>query len=142
MNFGPNPPVGKSAGDGRRPGTGGMQPAATTQTAFHPPSPAQTKSKAESFELRVEGSGQGRLQWVSRPRIVNTDLARRRVWISHCRRFSVEHAISHYGLPDIWPVFRRRDDSSAFWDLVSKHPPARRRSRRPRRPRERRKAEG
>jgi hypothetical protein len=66
-------------------------------------------------------TGGAALRWPSRPRIDESDLARRRIWQSRCGDFRVEHAISHYGLPDVWRVHKRRQDSSGWWDLVSTH---------------------
>lgn len=61
-----------------------------------------------------------RLQFPKRPRIVNSDVARRRIWQSKCGKWRIVHAAYHYTLPDSWNV-TRYNLMYGCWDIISRH---------------------
>ncbi|MGA2035375.1 MAG: hypothetical protein ABSG68_24270, partial [Thermoguttaceae bacterium] len=82
--------------------------------------------------LRLQGRVSGfRVHWPNRPKIEDTDLARRRIWRARNAPVAVEHRISHYRLPDAYNVLLLHDggplscrglcQGAAGWDIVSRH---------------------
>jgi hypothetical protein len=66
----------------------------------------------------------GPLVFPVRPKIEDTELARRRVWRSKCGQWAVVNSVSKCSLPESWNVLRWEDADglrSEGWEIVSRH---------------------